>query len=479
MDDADDLLDGLARPHRPGTADGRFAETVTAAARAARGVAAAVLADPRHLDGAAADIDPESLRDSFARDVFEQARTVYEAGGRKGVPLDRLAVRVTGTGRWGQLAAVARDLADLYQSGGAGTDCEYYLRAVRVTGRQLDLYTAAQTVIRDVMDLDSDETDPADMEAVAQQALARVDPPTVGGMASITDVVYRSLDKISDRHRTDRPKPLLTGWTALDGILTGFEPGEHIVVGARPAVGKSAFGMCVATFTAGNLIPTLFVSLEMSDTQLGERVAYGETGAHGGRLRSGKGTADDLYRVGQAAQRVDGWPLHILDRRGMSVPRIYAAAKRLQRRSGLKLLLIDYLQLIRGTNPKAARWEQVGQVSRDLKVMAGDLGIPVISLAQLNRECENRPDGKPRMSDLREAGDLEQDADTIILLSRVSGQTDQQDTIRVCVQVAKQRNGPTGECDLMYVRPQVRFDNLPVFGMGDHTHAGRGPGEAG
>lgn len=471
MDDIDDLLAGLSRPSRPADADARFVETVTAAGRAARGVAAAVLADPKNLDLSASDLDPEALRDDFARTVLEHARAVYEAGGRKGLPLERVAVRVAGTGRYGDLRQVVRDVYELYQSGGAGTDCEYYLRAVRVTGRQLDIYTAAQTVIRDVMDVDSDATDPADMEALAQQALSHVDPPAAGGAATITDVVYRSLDKISDRHRADRPKPLTTGWTALDEILTGFEPGEHVVIGARPAVGKSAFGMGVATYTAGNLIPTLFVSLEMSDTQLGERVAYGETGAHGGRLRSGKGTPDDLYRVGQAAQRVDGWPLHILDRRGMSVPRIYAAAKRLQRRSGLKLLLIDYLQLIRGTNPKAARWEQVGQVSRDLKVLAGDLGIPIISLAQLNRECESRPDGKPRMSDLREAGDLEQDADTIILLSRVAGQTDQQDTIRVCVQVAKQRNGPTGECELMYVRPQVRFDNVPPFGMGNQQPA--------
>ncbi len=473
MDDVDELLGGRPRPTRPASADGRFVETVTAAGKAARGVVAAVLADPKNLDTFAADLDPELLRDDFARTVFENARAVYEASGRKSLPLDRLAVRVAGTGRYGQLRDVVRDVFALHQAGGAGTDGEYYLRAVRVTGRQLDIYTAAQTVIRDVMDVDSDETDPADMEALAQQALAHVDPPTTGGMASIADVVHRSLDKISDRHRPNRPKPLCTGWRDLDDILTGFEPGEHIVIGARPAVGKSAFGMGVATYTAGNGLPTLFVSLEMADTQLGERVAYGETGAHGGRLRSGRGTPDDLYRVGMAAQCVDGWPLHILDRRGLSVPKIYAAAKRLQRRNGLSLLLIDYLQLIRGTNPKAARWEQVGQVSRDLKVLAGDLGIPLISLAQLNRECENRPDGKPRMSDLREAGDLEQDADTIILLSRVPGQSDQQDTIRVCVQVAKQRNGPTGECELMYVRPQVRFDNLPPMGMGPTNQPGR------
>lgn len=472
IDDVDDALEGRQR-QRLTTPDERFAETVTAASRAAKGLTASVLADPKNLDTALADVSPDDLRDDFARTVFEHAREVYLAGGRRGIPLDRVAVRVTATGRYGQLATVARDLADLYQSGGAGVDAEYYLRAVRVTNRQLDLYTAAQIIIRDVMDVDSDKIDPADMESLAQSALAAADAPTTNGPRDIGDVIRRTLDNINDRHIPGRPKPIYTGIRDLDGKLVGFEPGELIIISARPGCGKTAIGMNVSTHNAANGLPVLFFSLEMSDTQLGERVATSETGANAGRLRSGRGIQDDFNRVIQVTEIVDGWPLLVMDWRTLTVARLVAEAKRIKRKHGLRLVIVDYLQLIRPADRKVPRWEQVGQISRDLKAAAGELQVPIIALAQLNREVENRSDGKPRLSDLRESGDLEQDADTVLLMSKVSGQSDNNETLRVCVQVAKQRSGQVGECDLMFVKSRLRFECVPAFGMGNPTQHGR------
>lgn len=474
IDDAADALDGrrLGRASGP---DERFAETVLSASRAARGVAAAVLADPKNLDTTLADVSPDDLRDDYARTVFEHARDVYRAGGRRAIPLDRVAVRVAATRRYGSLPVVARDLADLYQSGGCGADAEYYLRAVRVTNRQLDLYTAAQTVIRDVMDVDSDVIDPADMESLAQSALAAADAPSPNGPKGIADVIRRTLEAINDRHMPGRPKPIYTGLQDLDARLVGFEPGELVIVSARPGCGKTAIGMNVATHAAANGLPVLFFSLEMSDTQLGERVAASETGANAGRLRSGRGVDDDFLRVSQVTDIVEGWPLYLMDWRALTVARMAAEAKRVKRKHGLRLVIVDYLQLLKPADRKAARWEQVGQISRDLKAAAGEVGVPIIALAQLNREVENRTDGKPRLSDLRESGDLEQDADTVLLMSKASGQSDGGETVRVCVQVAKQRHGQVGECDLLFVKSRLRFECLPPFGVGDTTQPGRVP----
>lgn len=463
-DDAEALLEGR-KPKRAANPDERYAETVQSASKAARRLVAACLADPSNFDTVCSEVQPDQLRDDWACTVFEHARAVYNAGNRNGLPLDRVAIRIQNTKRYGTLATIARDLSDMYFSGGAGVDAEYFLRAVRVTNRQLELYTSAQLILRDVMDVDSDATDPADMESLAQNAMAAADIPAADGPKPIGDVISRTINIIRDRHTPGRPKPLYTGIDTLDQQLVGFDSGYLVIIAARPGSGKTAIGMNISTFAASHGYPVLFFSLEMDDTQLGERVATSETGANAGRLRAGRGESEDFRRVQQASDIVDGWPLQIMDYRSLTVARMVAEAKRMKRKTGLRLVVVDYLQLVKPADRKPQRWEQVGQISRDLKGAAGELGVPIIALAQLNRAGDNRPDGKPRMSDLRESGDLEQDADTILLMSDVPGQPADATTKRVLVQIAKQRHGTVGEVELQFLKSRLRFEDVLPPGM--------------
>lgn len=458
-DDATEYLAGHAPARLPAsaTAEDRLVETITSASRAARGFVASVLADPQHFDGCGASVDTAELRDDFARDVFDHARTLYHAG--RSVPLASLAARLKATKKYDSFHRLANDLADLYADGGVGANAEYYLSAVRKTGRQIDVYHAAQEAMRDVLGVD---TDAAELDEIEGLAAAAIERRTAGwetgdDLTPIGRAVGEALAAVDRRHDPNAPQHPRTGWGSLDRVVNPFDPGDLVIIGARTSVGKTAFGVGVGLYAAMHGWPTLVFSLEMTRAAVGERVAVTASGAHGGRLRSGRGVEDDFRRLAETHQTLGGVPLVVNDYRTIRVPQMAGIARRMKRKHGLGLVIVDYLQIITPNDRRAPRWEQVAQVSRDLKILAGDLNVPVVALAQLNREVESRPDGRPRLADLREAGNIEQDADTVLMLYRHPHQDDQREVIRVGVIVAKQRNGSLGEVELEYVRPHLRF----------------------
>ncbi len=249
---------------------------------------------------------------------------------------------------------------------------------------------------------------------------------------------------------------LPTGFIELDNILTGWQDSELVLVAARPSVGKTALLLNFAWHTAVKQgVPVLFVSLEQSKTEITERLLCIEGRVDSHAMRRANLSAGQHNAMLDAGNVLSESPFHIDDTPGQKMTQIAACARRQQAKHGIRMVFLDYAQLVEPDNHSATQQEQVSQISRRLKFLARNLKIPVIAAAQLNRQSENRPSTKPKLSDLRSSGQLEQDADTVLLLhedGNVPGVLE--------INVAKNRNGPRGELKLAYQKQYFRFENF-------------------
>ncbi len=245
----------------------------------------------------------------------------------------------------------------------------------------------------------------------------------------------------------------ITGLFDLDQMLGRFSPGGLTLLCARPSVGKSALALCVARNVAQRQgMGVFFASLEMSRLELAERLLCVEAGVDGQRVQRGCCSRDEKGRLSDAKDSLRGLPLHIDDTPRQTPLRLLAAARRLKLRHGIKLVIVDYLQLVESGEPKLPRHEQVASIGRRLKLLAREVGVHVLALAQLNRQVENRADSRPRLADIRESGTLEQDADKVVFLHAADNQPEVIEAI-----IAKHRNGPKGDVLLSYAREYTRF----------------------
>ncbi len=255
---------------------------------------------------------------------------------------------------------------------------------------------------------------------------------------------------------------LSCGYPDLDELLGGLRPGQMVVVGARPGGGKTAMGLNIAAKVANGGIPVMFFSLEMPEDQIADRLLSMGSGVPMSKLTKGRPlTAHETDRVFGAAgpDWIGGAGFHCDDASDQSAQRMTAVLRRAVRRHGIGLGVVDYLQLIRAENPKDNRTQQVGTAARRVKQMARECGVPVLCLCQLNREVENRAGGRPKLSDLRESGEIEQHADMVLLLHREANLSNDDPIWPVEVIVAKNRNGPIGDVPLMYKRATMTFEN--------------------
>src|SRR5262249_44629567 len=262
---------------------------------------------------------------------------------------------------------------------------------------------------------------------------------------------------------------IAAGFIDLDQLTAGFQNSELIIVAARPSVGKTAFALNIVRHVAvEERLPVFFVSLEQTRIELAERILAAQARVDSHKLRKGHLSADDIGKLHAGGDVLRNAKLFLDDSPSQGMLRIAASARRLKIREGIRLVVIDYLQLIEPENRRDPRQEQVAQISRRLKFLARELQLPVIALAQVNRQSEDRQDHKPRLADLRESGSLEQDADTVMILHR-PGKFDggQEDNILEVI-IAKQRNGPTGEISLTYLKQFMRYENYAA-------EAGYGP----
>src|SRR5436309_3253832 len=253
-----------------------------------------------------------------------------------------------------------------------------------------------------------------------------------------------------------------SGFKDIDDLTGGFQPGNLIVLAARPAMGKSALVTNIAQNAAvDHKRPVALFSLEMSETELAQRFIAAEAKLNGDDLRKGRVRPDRWPKVVKATEKLYAAPLFIDDSSDMGVMEMRAKARRLHSRSPLGLVIVDYLQLMRPEPGIDSRVEQIGQISRGLKLLARELNIPVIAVSQLSRAVESRPDKRPLLSDLRESGQIEQDADVVMFIYRdeyynkESERPGEADVI-----LAKHRNGPVGDVTLTFLSRYPKFVNM-------------------
>ncbi|MFB7675256.1 replicative DNA helicase [Kitasatospora purpeofusca] len=302
------------------------------------------------------------------------------------------------------------------------------------------------------------------VNAAQAEVMALADQAADDGAAPLMDGMDVTMTKVEDRkHNKGRITGVPTGFADLDQLTQGLQGGQMIVVAARPAIGKSTLALDIArSASITHRLTTALFSLEMGreEIQLRAVSAEGRVALH--RLRSGEMTDDDWVRSGRAISRMTDAPLLIDDNPAQSTLSIAARCRKIKQRRGLDLVIVDYLQLLQGAGRRAEnRQQEVSDMSRNLKLLAKQLGVPVIALSQLNRGPEQRADKRPMISDLRESGSIEQDADVVILLHREDAY--EKDTPRAGeadLIVAKHRNGPTATITVAFQGHYSRFADM-------------------
>jgi replicative DNA helicase len=287
------------------------------------------------------------------------------------------------------------------------------------------------------------------------------------GFTRIKELLWPTMERIEALQRGGRSiTGVPSGFSDLDDLTSGFQPSDLIVVAARPSMGKTAFILNIAQHAAiEHNVPVAVFSLEMSKESLVQRMLTGEARVDAQKLRKGMLRDDDFPRLARAAGILAQAPIFIDDSPGITLLEMRSAARRLRADANVGLVVVDYLQLIQSTSDAENRTQEISQISRSLKALAKELSVPVVALSQLSRATEQRTDKRPQLSDLRESGAIEQDADLVMFIYRqemYEGPTDKDGNSlegRAEVIVGKQRNGPTGIVNLFFHKAYTRFEN--------------------
>ena len=305
------------------------------------------------------------------------------------------------------------------------------------------------------------------LESVQQKIFELTDDRQISSSRNIGDVLFEAIDKIEEVYKTKKPiSGISTGFERLDQLTSGFQKDEFIIIGARPSVGKTALALNMAANIAFHQkIPTGFISLEMSDIALVQRLISCEAMVEGQNLRSGFLSPNDFNKIKATMDRIYQAPFHLVDVPNMELLQLRSQARKLRSQQQIEVLFIDYLGLIGHENAYLQRFEQINQISRSLKSLARELHIPVVVLCQLNRDAQWEV---PTLANLRDSGSIEQDADLVLFLHRELGKKNKKDdeqpvnsnTVPTELIVAKQRNGPVGVVKLELLSKYAKFTPL-------------------
>ncbi|MBD3156799.1 replicative DNA helicase [Candidatus Peregrinibacteria bacterium] len=280
----------------------------------------------------------------------------------------------------------------------------------------------------------------------------------------VKDVLSQTYEKLADLHdpeSKDKYRGIPSGFRDLDNILSGMQPADLLILAARPSMGKTAFALNIAQNVARHKKCVGMISLEMSKEQLVERMFCSLLGVDSWKMRTGKLTDEDFSKIGGIMDELNSMKFFIDDSIGGSIAELRAKARRLQMENGLDLLIVDYLQLMssgKNVGNMSNRVQEISDISRSLKGLARELKIPVIALSQLSRAVEMRPSKIPQLSDLRESGAIEQDADVVMMLYREDYYEEDTDRAGITdIYIRKHRNGPTGKIELAFKKEQMKF----------------------
>lgn len=404
--------------------------------------------------------------EDFYRDIhgiiYEAMLELYEAR----EPIDVLSVsnRLEEKGRIETIGGPSA-LASLVNSVPSASNVSHYAKLVqrKATLRRL---IAAGT---DIADMGYDESEDVEKRLdEAEQRLFRVSQKFVKqDFIPIKPILEHAFERIEELHKSDHSfRGVPTGFPDLDGLLSGLQKSDLIILAARPSIGKTTFALDIArqVGTAAK-IPVGIFSLEMGSDQLVDRMIASHANVDLWRLRTGKLQENDFALIGDAIGLLSEAPIFIDDTGSVNIMEMRTMARRLQAEHRLGLIIIDYLQLMEGRSRSGDnRVQEISEISRGLKQLARELNIPILALSQLSRAVESRPDQVPKLSDLRESGSIEQDADVVMFLYREDrAKPDTPNKNIVDVIVAKHRNGPVGRIQLYFHENAATFKSLERF----------------
>ncbi len=432
---------------------------------AERSVLGAILLDNHQIHRAQEMIDADAFYSARHRRIFKALEGLSEAG----AALDLVTLKAE-IERSGELEACggAAYLASLVDGVPRSANVEHYARIVKDAAIRRALIRSAQEILESAIRPDGATDEVLDE---AEKAIFRVAEDRLhSGFLPIKVVAEKSLKAIEElTQRREIITGIPTGFQYLDELTAGLQPSDLVILAARPAMGKTTLALNVATHAAlrhGRRVGVF--SLEMSHQQLFFRVLCSEARVDAHRLRTGRIGGEEWQRISRAFGQLSDSPIYIDDTAGLGIMEMRAKARRLKLEKGLDLLVIDYLQLMRGRGAYDSRQQEISDISRSLKEMAKELAIPILALSQLSRAPEQRTgDRRPQLSDLRESGAIEQDADVVLFLFReeLYKKNDPDLKGKAELIIGKQRNGPTDTVDLVFIREFTRFEN-PAFAEG-------------
>ncbi|HXK66528.1 MAG TPA: replicative DNA helicase, partial [Spirochaetota bacterium] len=354
-------------------------------------------------------------------------------------------------------------LVNIYRTVSTAANAEFYANRVKELSLRRKLIETCTTIAEKSYDTTLDtkillDDAEKDIFLITQRRIT-------SDFESLASVLKQTLEDIGHMYETKRPVTgIASGFTDLDAMLTGFHESELIIIAARPSMGKTALALNIANHVAlREKQPTLFFSLEMPATQLATRILCIESMIDMQHVRTGQISSEQLRKLIDVSGRLEKSPMFIDDTPGLSIFELRAKARRFAQKQKVGLIVVDYLQLIVSNN-RLERHQQIAEISNALKQLARELSVPVIALSQLSRAVESRTDQKPQLSDLRESGAIEQDADVVLFIYREEKVKKETERIGIAdIIVAKQRNGPTGTIELRFWDKYMKFGNVEKF----------------
>jgi replicative DNA helicase len=405
----------------------------------------------------------EILRpEHFYAEVNQKIFTVMYGLFDKGHPVDLITV-TEGLKTNGDLEAVggAMYLSDLTSSISTSAHLMQHAKLIREKYFLRSLIAVATQIVEEAYDPSGDATTVLDeAEKLIFQVSGQKVETTASSMKELIKDSIETIDKLFQRKELVTGIP--TGYTKIDELTSGFHKSDLIIVAARPSMGKSAFCLSLCENVAvEHKIPVAFFSLEMSKEQLTQRLLCARARVNAQNVRTGFLSSKDWPKLTSAAGKLSESPIYIDDSAGLTAFEIRAKARRLKSKYDIQLIVVDYLQLMSSGGRVESRQQEISEISRRLKALAREINVPVIAISQLSRAVEARQDKRPMLSDLRESGSIEQDADLVMLLMREEYYNPTEENRGLAeVIIAKQRNGPVGSVPLTFIKELARFENL-------------------
>jgi replicative DNA helicase len=425
---------------------------------AERALLGGLLIDPDALPVAREVVAPADFYRAAHGDVFAAMLALFEQN--RPVDVNTLRQALEADGRLEALGGLAY-LVSLAQGVPTAANVAYYARIVKEKAIVRRLIETATGVAERAYGYEGD-AEPFLREA--EQAVFKISEDRIRltflPAREAVRGAFRQIERLYERKELVTGVP--TGFVDLDKMTAGFQPSDLVVVAGRPSMGKTAFCLNVARYAAVEAqVPVAVFSLEMSKEQIAFRLLGTESKVEFGRLRSGALAREEWPRLTRAAGTLARAPIFVDDTPALPVAELRAKARRLKKEQNLGLVVVDYLQLLRGRPNVERREQEISEISRGLKAIAKELSLPVVALSQLNRQVESRGDRRPQLSDLRESGAIEQDADVILFIYRDEVyHPDSEAKGEAEIIIGKQRNGPTGLVRLAFLDRFTAFENL-------------------